>query len=925
MQGLFASHAPAQAHTPLRWLRGSILLILFTGMVTFVAGGTLLQAHAAGNRYYVATNGSDSNVGTAASPFRTIQHCASVAVAGDTCAVRTGTYHETVTPANSGNSGAPITFKPDDGAKVIIDGADVVTGWTVSSLNSSIYQANVALNPSLFANQVFADGQMLNEARWPRSGSDQLRPTLLTAGLHTDKNTIYDSAITQGKDYWKGATIHYWGRDAYASKTATITSSNVGTLSFQEPYPGTCPALCTELGSRYYITSSLNALTAPGEWYYDPNTQTLYVWMPDGKQPGAQSIEAKQRDLAFDLSGRSYITISGFSIKSSTITTDNTSSYDTITHVNASYVSHFTTIVKPDDSVIVADNYDFAYLGAHEVDTGIILKGSHNTLSSSTIAYSAGNGVSLQGTNNTVTNNIIHDVNYMGTYDSGINILGSGHQITHNTIYEAGRNLISWDWHVAGQTMQNVTIAYNDLFNADLLTQDGGSLYICCQVNLASSSIDHNLIHDEQSSPDHTYYYTAAGLYLDNGTYGGLLHHNVLWDNANTGVILNDQYGSSPSNLVYNNTIGYGQQYALGGSNWADRSGTQIINNIFAVPQGSTYNSTATLSNNIAPPTDPKFVNGAQNNYQLQSGSPAIAAGIDELPYTNDGHTGSAPDLGAYPYGVTPWSAGASNAARILPAPTLLSVQPASNQVTLTWGTVGNATGYKIYYGTSSQSYAHTLDVGSVTTKTLTGLAGGKNYYFAVQAYNSDATSHKSVERTTYVLGGTRPATALTFTSTYDAATAGISTTPFYIGNYVPGDTLEYDNVDFGSGVTTFSASVAIQAPYQGQYIDVRIDSSSGTVIGSLQVPATPDFTTFTTVTIPVSTVTGTHKLFLVARGPRPGDGVANVSWFSFDTHPVLNAFSQIPATSFSAVQGDPQVDCGGACVGHLDGGSWIE
>jgi parallel beta-helix repeat protein len=61
--------------------------------------------------YYVAPGGVDSNPGTSVgSPFRTVQKAADVAVAGDTCFFRNGTYG-TLTLPRSGTSGNPITFK----------------------------------------------------------------------------------------------------------------------------------------------------------------------------------------------------------------------------------------------------------------------------------------------------------------------------------------------------------------------------------------------------------------------------------------------------------------------------------------------------------------------------------------------------------------------------------------------------------------------------------------------------------------------------------------------------------------------------------------------------------------------------------------------------------------------------------------------
>jgi len=63
--------------------------------------------------YYVDGNhpqANDSNSGTEASPWRTIQRAANVMVAGDTCYVKGGTYEESIRPSNSGTSGNLITF-----------------------------------------------------------------------------------------------------------------------------------------------------------------------------------------------------------------------------------------------------------------------------------------------------------------------------------------------------------------------------------------------------------------------------------------------------------------------------------------------------------------------------------------------------------------------------------------------------------------------------------------------------------------------------------------------------------------------------------------------------------------------------------------------------------------------------------------------
>ena len=77
---------------------------------------------------YVSTTGSDSNSGTSGSPVKSINKAAQLAQAGDTVLVGAGTYNGTVSISKNGTASGQITFKPADGAHVVIDGSQTGAG-----------------------------------------------------------------------------------------------------------------------------------------------------------------------------------------------------------------------------------------------------------------------------------------------------------------------------------------------------------------------------------------------------------------------------------------------------------------------------------------------------------------------------------------------------------------------------------------------------------------------------------------------------------------------------------------------------------------------------------------------------------------------------------------------------------------------------
>src|SRR5450631_1213453 len=94
------------------------------------------------NNYYVATTGDDSNPGTQASPWLTLQHADAVGrVAGDCVNVAPGSYAAGVQPTHGGNLASPTGYvvyrcQTLDGCKITASGGNADPAFNISSTGS---------------------------------------------------------------------------------------------------------------------------------------------------------------------------------------------------------------------------------------------------------------------------------------------------------------------------------------------------------------------------------------------------------------------------------------------------------------------------------------------------------------------------------------------------------------------------------------------------------------------------------------------------------------------------------------------------------------------------------------------------------------------------------------------------------------------
>jgi len=148
----------------------------------------VLMTHASiATEYFVSQKiGNDKNKGTQKSPFKTIQHAADIAIAGDTVTVLEGVYREQIVPKNGGKEGKPIIYQAAKDAKVEIKGSEIITGW--ENVEGDIWKAKVS--NEIFGN--FNPYQLVLTGDWYRdNGKPQhLGEVFLNSNALYEKNTF---------------------------------------------------------------------------------------------------------------------------------------------------------------------------------------------------------------------------------------------------------------------------------------------------------------------------------------------------------------------------------------------------------------------------------------------------------------------------------------------------------------------------------------------------------------------------------------------------------------------------------------------------------------------------------------------------------------------------------------------------------------
>ena len=163
----------------------------------------------------------------------------------------------------------------------------------------------------------------------------------------------------------------------------------------------------------------------------------------------------------------------------------------------------------------------------------------------------------------------------------------------------------------------------------------------------------------------------------------------------------------------------------------------------------------------------------------------------------------------------------------------LATAAQAQSSVTLAWDPSPDSAigGYRLYEGAASRTYTNVIDVGNVTTATVTGLVDGVTYFFAVTAYDTNGLESDFSGEISYTVPlPTNTPPTIKLTSPGDGngypAPATIS-----LGASVTANGHTISQVQFYNGATLLGAVAAAPYSFSWNNVSAGTYSLSATVL----------------------------------------------------------------------------------------------
>ena len=553
--------------------------------------------------FYVSPSGSDAADGSKDAPFKTITQAQKAvraingSMTGDIEVIlREGTYAlpSTVnfTEADGGKDGHYVRYKAADGEKPLITGGMPITGWAIHDESKNIWKAEgvegrfrqLYVNNRKAVRACFPNVIAATEKGNGGFDHDFVRLTKVdSTGRAFDVSADYVKNIKDIEDVeihlmiaWSENILRLESVQVNGGTAKLIPKDPERTKLFHRAYPmlGTAFASNPPKQQVFYLENSYDLIDAPGEWFLDEKTHTLYYKAREGESMASAHVVAPRLNTLFNVLGKDtknkvgYMSFEGLTFAHSNYTRPSEEGFLDLQAANFNVDvladpgrgnweklnSNKFLLWRPDAAFRVENAHHFLVQGnvfSQIAATGLdFVSGTNDDMIQGNAFFEVGAAGIMLGkfyqdstteihiaynpsdkeeisTRDTVKNNLV--TNVTNEHQGAVGI-GAGYPryvvIEHNEIsytYYSGIS-IGFGWTKDQTAMTNNHVNWNEIHHIARLLCDSGPIYTLSNQG-TGSEIQHNYIHDNGTSKWADYW--NVPIYLDEGSSGFTVKENV--------------------------------------------------------------------------------------------------------------------------------------------------------------------------------------------------------------------------------------------------------------------------------------------------------------------------------------------------------------------------------------------------------------
>jgi parallel beta-helix repeat protein len=548
-----------------------------------------------------------------------------------TTIINAGTYYLT-TPLALTSTDNGETWQAARGAKVVLSGGEVLTGWinqgngiytttaaqpvgldlTISDVRQTA--ADIGYNP----NQPYTSG-------WRVVNPNQACTTGVTISVLPADLTASVKA---------GAVVQVIGDHRYSDNFTTIVSVDAANHTITLANPFSDGANCNQPGhsSSWRVLNDPADLSVAGQFAYDPSTSKVYLQPVNSGTLATDPVVAAQLSTLISLTNVSGITIGGLTLSA---TTSDKNAY------SGTFSDQLGAIMGVGLSNSTISGNTFLNVG-----NGISLSGSsNNTIGGNTFDQLGGSGIFLvaNSNHNSIAENILTGLGNINAGSTGIHLENSAsNTIDSNTIDGSGRWGIDL-YPSDGVSLTGNVVSNNAIQNTSQQTNDTGAIYSYAG-NVAghvteNTTITGNRIEnvgglDRDGSGNYVQAGLSRGIMMDDHASGVTITKNVIEAGGSQGVYL---CSGCQNNTASNNVVILQPPalYDQGSNGVTASSGSMPYNGTTRIDLLPSYFPNSVATSTIIVQLSGTAAGGASAQFNVQADGVVIGSGTASSTLTN--------------------------------------------------------------------------------------------------------------------------------------------------------------------------------------------------------------------------------------------------------------------------------------------------